>query len=125
MVAPDRTGMVFLILNENLHTTCVGKIHPVLYNRVTCITILTSETEVQGHGLLPSYERMIIMMKSLGQPDERTYTVPEIAQILKISTRKAYELCNTTKDFQVIRLGRSIRIKKSSFDIWFDRSGED
>lgn len=64
------------------------------------------------------------MTKSDGQPDEKTYTVPEIARILKISTRKAYELCSSTKDFQVIRLGRCVRVKKSSFDGWFDRFGE-
>ena len=64
------------------------------------------------------------MTKSISQPDEKTYTVPEIARILKISTRKAYELCSNTTEFQVIRLGRCVRVKKQSFDIWFDRFGE-
>ena len=36
------------------------------------------------------------------------YRVDEIAQLLAISNRAAYNLCNTTKDFKVIRLGTSI-----------------
>ena len=44
------------------------------------------------------------------------YRVEEIAQLLAISNRAAYNLCNTTKDFKVIRLGTSIRVSKQSFD---------
>ena len=47
------------------------------------------------------------------------YQVEEIAQLLAISNRAAYNLCNTTKDFKVIRLGTSIRVSKQSFDDWF------
>ena len=47
------------------------------------------------------------------------YRVEEIAQLLAISNRAAYNLCNTTKDFKVIRLGTSIRVSKQSFDDWF------
>ena len=47
------------------------------------------------------------------------YRVEEIAQLLAISNRTAYNLCNTTKDFKVIRLGTSIRVSKQSFDDWF------
>ena len=47
------------------------------------------------------------------------YRVDEIAQLLAISNRAAYNLCNTTKDFKVIRLGTSIRVSKKSFDDWF------
>ena len=47
------------------------------------------------------------------------YTVKEVAQLLAISNRAAYNLCNTTKDFKVIRLGTSIRVSKQSFDDWF------
>ena len=36
------------------------------------------------------------------------YRVEEIAQLLAISNRAAYNLCNTTKDFKVIRLGSII-----------------
>ena len=47
------------------------------------------------------------------------YRVEEIAQLLAISNRAAYNLCNTTKDFKVSRLGTSIRVSKQSFDDWF------
>ena len=47
------------------------------------------------------------------------YRVEEIAQLLAISNRAAYNLCNTTKDFKMIRLGTSIRVSKQSFDDWF------
>ena len=47
------------------------------------------------------------------------YRVEEIAQLLAISSRAAYNLCNTTKDFRVLRIGTSIRVNKQSFDSWF------
>ena len=47
------------------------------------------------------------------------YRVDEIAQLLAISNRAAYNLCNSRKDFKVIRLGTSIRVSKQSFDDWF------
>ena len=47
------------------------------------------------------------------------YRVEEIAQLLSISPRAAYNLCNTTKDFRVLRIGTSIRVNKQSFDNWF------
>lgn len=49
-----------------------------------------------------------------------TYTAEQIALILGISVRKAYMLCEETKDFKVLRLGRSLRIHKESFDSWFN-----
>ena len=48
-----------------------------------------------------------------------TMTVEEIAQLLAISPRAEYNLCNTTKDFRVLRIGTSIRVNKQSFDNWF------
>ena len=54
-------------------------------------------------------------------PVQRTYTAEQVAQILGISIRKAYSLCETTTDFKVMRLGkRCLRIHKESFDEWFD-----
>ena len=47
------------------------------------------------------------------------YRVEEIAQLLAISPCAAYNLCNTTKDFRVLRIGTSIRVNKQSFDNWF------
>ena len=45
------------------------------------------------------------------------YTVEEIAQMLSISLRSAYNLCSTT-EFRVLRVGGSISIPKDSFDAW-------
>ncbi len=52
---------------------------------------------------------------------KRTYTVPEIAAILRISRSNAYDLCKKGA-FQVIHIGRSVRISKKSFDEWLDRN---
>jgi len=52
-----------------------------------------------------------------------TYTAEQIAIILGISVRKAYLLCEDTADFKVIRLGRSLRVHKESFDKWFNGEG--
>ena len=46
------------------------------------------------------------------------YTVEEIAQMLSISLRSAYNLCNSTTEFRVLRVGGSIRIPKDIFDAW-------
>ena len=50
------------------------------------------------------------------------YTVEEIAQMLAISQRAAYNLCNSTTEFRVLRAGGSIRIPKDSFDAWLYRA---
>ena len=44
------------------------------------------------------------------------YTVEEIARMLAISLRSAYNLCNSTTEFRVLRVGGSIRVPKDSFD---------
>ena len=63
--------------------------------------IQTSATQSDNHG------------------DKRTYTVLEIASLLRISKSKAYELCSQDL-FRIIRIGRSVRISKVSFDEWLD-----
>ena len=45
-----------------------------------------------------------------------------IAQMLAISQRAAYNLCNSTTEFRVLRAGGSIRIPKDSFDMWLHRA---
>jgi hypothetical protein len=55
-------------------------------------------------------------------PVQQTYTAEEVAKILGVSIRKAYSLCETTKDFKVMRLGkRCLRVHKESFDLWFNK----
>ena len=50
------------------------------------------------------------------------YTVDEIARMLAISLRSAYNLCNSTTEFRVLRVGGSIRVPKDSFDAWLNRA---
>ena len=50
------------------------------------------------------------------------YAVEEIAQMLSISLRSAYNLCNSTTEFRVLRVGGSIRVPKDSFDAWLYRA---
>ncbi len=53
---------------------------------------------------------------------KQTYTVEEISLILGISLRKAYSLCEEDPEFETMHLGkRCLRIKKKSFDDWFNR----
>ena len=48
------------------------------------------------------------------------YTVNDIARMLAISLRSAYNLCNSTTEFRVLRVGGSIRVPKDSFDAWLN-----
>ena len=50
------------------------------------------------------------------------YTVEEIARMLAISLRFAYNLCNSTTEFRVLRVGGSTRVPKGSFDAWLNRA---
>lgn len=52
--------------------------------------------------------------------EKKTYTVDEIQDILNISRTTAYELVKKNY-FKVIKIGRTIRISKKSFDEWFDK----
>ena len=53
--------------------------------------------------------------------EKRTYSVDEISKMLNISRGSAYELCNNAP-FTVVKIGRCIRISKSSFDSWLDKT---
>ena len=46
-------------------------------------------------------------------------TVAEVMDILGVSRKKAYELCNSGS-FKIVHIGRSIRVSKASFDAWLD-----
>ena len=60
----------------------------------------------------------IVPSASVGK---RTYSVDEIQNMLGICKRKAYDLCKSG-DFSIVRIGRTIRVSKSSFDRWLDAS---
>ena len=64
-----------------------------------------------------------INVQPVTRPNQ-TYTVEEIAAMLKLSRRKAYDLCAKTSDFKVIHIGRCVRVNKLSFDEWFEHGGE-
>lgn len=51
--------------------------------------------------------------------EKRSYTVNEISSLLQISRSKAYDLCKQNL-FRIIKVGRSVRISKKSFDEWLD-----
>lgn len=54
------------------------------------------------------------------KPEKLVYTVKEIAEMLDVSLRTAYNMCNNSDDFKVIKLTpKSIRVHKESFDQWF------
>lgn len=54
-----------------------------------------------------------------GNAAKRVYTVEEISEILGISRSAAYELVKKD-EFKSVRIGATIRISKSSFDVWLD-----
>ena len=72
----------------------------------------------------PATMEMVTQINAVKSPTDSpkapkvVYTVEEISQMLAISLRSAYNLCNTTTDFRVLRAGGNIRILKDSFDAW-------
>lgn len=52
-------------------------------------------------------------------PEQRTYTVEEIAKILGIGRTSAYNLVKEGH-FKIVRIGNAIRVSKKSFDEWLD-----
>jgi excisionase family DNA binding protein len=52
--------------------------------------------------------------------DKRTYSVQEIAEILQISRSMAYTLCKRSL-FKTVKIGKYVRVSKSSFDAWLDQ----
>lgn len=52
-------------------------------------------------------------------PEQRTYRVEEIAEILNIGRTSAYTLVKEGH-FKVVRIGHAIRVSKKSFDEWLD-----
>ncbi len=51
--------------------------------------------------------------------EPRTYTIEDIASILKIGRTSAYQLVKDEK-FASIRIGNMIRVSKKSFDDWLE-----
>lgn len=55
--------------------------------------------------------------------EKRTYTVPEIQDILGIGKNSAYSLVKSGA-FRTVRIGGSIRVSKKSFDKWLDEKSQ-
>lgn len=55
-------------------------------------------------------------------PQNRTYTVDDIAAILGIGRTSAYRLANSGL-FKTIRIGNMIRISRKSFEDWLKMEG--
>ena len=55
-------------------------------------------------------------------PQNRTYTVEDIAVILGIGRSSAYKLAKSGS-FKIIRIGNMIRISKKSFEEWLAMAG--
>ena len=72
-----------------------------------------------------SDERMLPMLiqQQSGSTEKQIYTARDVASILQISVRKAYDMFNNNPAFEVIRLGKIVRAKRASFDSWFDSKG--
>ncbi len=51
--------------------------------------------------------------------EKKTYTVGEICKMLDISPKVAYALVKSGQ-FKYVRVGRAIRVSKSSFDSWLE-----
>ena len=59
--------------------------------------------------------------EEITETEVKAYTVSDIMKILQIGKNNAYELCNSNT-FNVIKIGKLIRIPKSSFDRWLDNN---
>ena len=83
--------------------------------------ILLSPT---GSGTMEVVTQTNAVKSPTDSPKEETavYTVEQIARLLAISRRSAYNLCNSTTEFRVLRVGGSIRVPKDSFDAWLYRA---
>ena len=59
--------------------------------------------------------------KTPATSEKRTYSVQEVADILQISRSMAYNLCKQSL-FKTVKVGKYIRVSKSSFDDWLDKN---
>lgn len=61
-----------------------------------------------------------IVRPEVSQCQKNAYTVKEVAEILGMKERTAYDFCSKTDEFKVKRIGRLLRIQKQSFDEWWN-----
>ena len=79
--------------------------------------ITTFKQDIQGHKKGLNKEEKQNLKDAVKSPTDSpaatklVYTVEEIARMLAISLRSAYNLCNSTTEFRVLQVGGSIRAK--------------
>ena len=105
-------------MTKNRTTTIPSKITSVKYENYTK-NILQTDSNLATMEMSKSPAIESSDQTKAAKLEPLVYRVEEIAQLLAISPRAAYNLCNTTKDFRVLRIGTSIRVNKQSFDNWF------
>ena len=105
-------------MTKNRTTTIPSKTTSVKYGNYTK-SILQTDSNLATMEMSKSPAIESSDQTKAAKLEPLVYRVEEIAQLLAISPRAAYNLCNTTKDFRVLRIGTSIRVNKQSFDNWF------
>ena len=105
-------------MTKNRTTTIPSKTTSVKYKNYTKNILQTDSNPVTMEASKSPATESSDQTKA-AKHEPLVYRVEEIAQLLAISPRAAYNLCNTTKDFRVLRIGTSIRVNKQSFDNWF------
>ena len=93
------------VMNENVKSSDYTKKHLRTDSNPATMEMVTQTNAVKSPTDSPKAPKVV-------------YTVEEISQMLAISLRSAYNLCNNTTDFRVLRAGGNIRILKDSFDAW-------
>ena len=69
---------------------------------------------------IPNNDKMEVVTQTnaVKSPTDSLKATTLVYTMLSISLRSAYNLCSSTTEFRVLRVGGSIRIPKDSFDAW-------
>ncbi len=92
-------------MTKNRTTTIPSKTTSVKYENYTK-SILQTDSNLATMEMSKSPATESSDQTKAATHDALVYKVEEIAQILAISSRAAYNLCKSTKDFKVIRIGK-------------------
>ena len=93
-------------------------------NNAHALQAQTGLADIHDRHIQDDHQAFRETAESSNRSKARVYRVEDIAEMLCISLRAAYNLCNTTKEFRVFHIGSSIRIGKESFDAWFANTAQ-